>query len=419
MKQVLSVLLAGTLFFFTACTPTQAGSNATAAPTAQTDKELTACTAVNDKGFYSVEVYRQDIANIMYLDFATGQQVFLCNRPECKHDNESCNSYISIKGHYAPALLLAGQNLLFMRTGGDEEFPPQIGIADLDGANRRTLCEFKSNQNIGTEFYTDGSFLYFDLTTTNKEDLTQTESVVKVSLQTGQLDTLHTYPANEAPHIFFGAYQGKLIVDADLVDAAGKPWRSFYWMDTSKTDGDALSKEPFYTYDTQQEGTLFFGECMYTINYNSNILIEKNMTTGHQQNWNCSSITQEMLENETLTVIPLFENYLALFVAEPSDKEDYILKEYLLNLTDGSITPETLRCLYNGHDLQILGFYQDSICVIVNYKDVTFQFEDEEGMHEYESVTPVYAMIDKKDYIASNPNYRIIPAPTIPTGAGN
>ncbi|MPN13774.1 hypothetical protein SDC9_161100 [bioreactor metagenome] len=258
--------------------------------------------------------------------------------------------------------------------------------------------------------------MYFDLTTTNKEDLTQTESLVKVSLQTGQLDTLHTYPANEAPHIFWGAYQGKLIVDADLVDAAGKPWRSFYWMDTSKTDGDALSKEPFYTYDTQQEGTLFFGECMYTINYNSNILIEKNMTTGHQQNWNCSSITQEMLENETLTVIPLFENYLALFVAEPSDKKDYILKEYLLNLKDGSITPETLRCLYNGHDLQILGFYQDSICVIVDYKDVTFQFEDEEGIHEYESVTPVYAMIDKKDFIASKPNYRIIPAPTIPTG---
>ena len=141
------------------------------------------------------------------------------------------------------------------------------------------------------------------------------------------------------------------------------------------------------------------------------------MATGHQQNWNCSSITQEMLENETLTVIPLFENYLALFVAEPSDKKDYNLKEYLLNLTDGSITPETLRCLYNGHDLQILGFYQDSLCVIVDYKDVTFQFEDEEGMHEYESVTPVYAMIDKKDFIASNPNYRIIPAPTIPTGA--
>ena len=75
MKRFLSVLLVGLLFFCTACTPTQAGSNGGAAPTAQTDKELTACTAVTDKGLYSVEVYRHDIANIMYLDFATGRSV--------------------------------------------------------------------------------------------------------------------------------------------------------------------------------------------------------------------------------------------------------------------------------------------------------------------------------------------------------
>ena len=418
MKRVFSVLLAGVLFFCTACTPTPAGSNSGAASTAQTDKELTACTAVNDKGFYSVEVYRQDIANIMYLDFATGQQIFLCNRLECKHDNESCNSYISIKGHYAPALLLAGQHLIFVRHGGDEEFPPQIGIADLNGENRRTLCDFKSYQDIATEFYTDGDFLYFGLDTTDEDALTQTESLVKVSLQTGQLDTLHTYPANEAPHIFWGTYQGKLIVDADLVDAAGKPWRSFYWLDTSKTDGEALSKEPFYTYAADESSIVFSNGCLYTANYKSSVLTEQNLATGQQRSWDCSALTQNMVAYGGFAFGPLFDDYFDIYITKNDDIKTVETKEYLLNLRDGSITPETLSCLYNDHDLQVLGFYQDSLCVIADYKDVTFQYEDEEGIHEYESVTPVYAMIDKKDYIASNPNYRIIPAPTIPTGAG-
>ena len=417
MKRFLSVLLVGILSFCTACTPAQAGSNATAAPTAQTDKELTACTAVNDKGFYSVEVYRQDIANIMYLDFATGQQIFLCNRPECKHDNESCNSYFSIKGEYLPALRLAGKHILLMRTGGSEELPPQITIRDLDGANRQTLCEFKSNQNIATELYTDGDFIYFGLTTTNKEDLTQTESLVKVSLQTGQLDTLHTYPANEAPHIFFGAYQGKLIVDADLVDAAGKPWRSFYWLDTGKTDGEALSKEPFYTYAADEKGVLFSGECMYVDDKKSSVLTEQNMATGKQRSWDCSNLTKNMVDYGSMSFGPIFDDYFSLLIIENSDDKPFEAKEYLLNLMDGSVIPETLRCSYNGHDLEIISVYQDSLCVIADYKDDAFQYEDEEGIHEYESVTPVYAMIDKKDYIASNPNYRIIPAPTIPTGA--
>ena len=419
MKRFLSVLLVGLLFFCTACTPTPAGSNSGAASTAQTDKELTACTAVNDKGFYSVEVYRQDIANIMYLDFATGQQVFLCNRPECKHDNESCNSYISIKGHYAPALLLAGQHLIFVRHGGDEEFPPQIGIADLNGENRRTLCDFKSYQDIATEFYTDGDFLYFGLDTTDEDALTQTESLVKVSLQTGQLDTLHTYPANEAPHIFWGTYQGKLIVDADLVDAAGKPWRSFYWLDTSKTDGEALSEEPFYTYPADESGPQFLNGCVYTTVEDSGIITEENMTTGQKRSWDCSAVAQNMVDYGGFLFGPLFDDYFVIDVLERSDTKAFEAKEYLLNLTDGSITPETLTRPDNGHPIAVEGVYQDSLCVSIDDWITMFQFEDDEGMHEYETGTFMYAMIDKKDYIASNPNYRIIPAPTIPTGAGN
>ena len=418
MKRVFSVLLAGILFFCTACTPTQAGSNVAAAPTAQTGKELTACTAATDKGLYSIEVYRAGIANIMYLDFATGQQVFLCNRPECKHDNESCNSYIPMKEHYAPALLLAGQHLLFVRHGGDEEFPPQIGIADLNGENRHTLCEFKSYQDIATEFYTDGDFLYFGLDTTDEDALTQTESLVKVSLQTGQLDTLHTYPANEAPHIFWGAYQGKLIVDADLVDAAGKLWRSFYWLDTSKTDGDALSKEPFYTYAADESSIVFSNGCLYTANYKSSVLTEQNMATGQQRSWDCSALTQNMVAYGGFAFGPLFDDYFDIYITKSEDTKEVITEEYLLNLTDGSITPETLTRPDNGRHIGVEAVYQDSLCVSIDDWPLMFHFEDGEGMHEYESGTFMYAMIDKKDYIASNPNYRIIPAPTIPTGAG-
>lgn len=419
MKQKSLLILIVLCFSLVGC-GAQAGSNGGAAPTAQTGKELTACTTVADKGLYSVEVYRAGIANIMYLDFATGQQVFLCNRPECKHDNESCNAYISNEGdNCTPNILVVGDHLLLTRVGNFEKGPLKILIADLNGENRRTLCEFKSYQDIATEFYTDGDYLYFGLTTTNKEELTQTESLVKVSLQTGQMDTLHTYPVNEVFHTFLGAYQNKLIVDEDWVDATGKPWRSLYWLDTGKTEGDALSEEPFYTYPADEGGPQFLNGCVYTTVEDSGIITEENMMTGQKRSWDCSAVAQNMVDYGGFSFGPLFDDYFVIDVLERSDTKAFEAKEYLLNLTDGSITPETLTRPDNGHPIAVKGVYQDSLCVSIDDWPLMFQFEDGEGMHEYESGTFMYAMIDKKDYIASNPNYRIIPAPTIPTGAGN
>ena len=419
MRRFLSVLLVGLLFFCTACTPTKAGSNGGADPTAQGGKELVACTTVTDKGLYSVEVYRAGIANIMYLDFATGQQVFLCNRPECKHHDESCNAYLSNEdGNCTPNILVAGDHLLLTRVGNCEKGPLKILIADLNGENRRTLCEFKSYQDIATEFYTDGDFLYFGLTTTNREELTQTESLVKVSLQTGQMDPLHTYPVNEVFHIFFGAYQNKLIVDEDWSDAAGKLWRSLYWLDTGKTDGDALSEEPFYTYQADERGPQFLNGCAYTTVEDSGIITEENMMTGQKRSWDCSAVAQNMVDYGGFSFGPLFDDYFVIYITKYDDTKAIIAEEYLLNLTDGSITLETLTRPDNGHPIAVEAVYQDSLCVSIDDWPLMFQFEDSEGMHEYESGTFMYAMIDKKDYIASNPNYRIIPAPTIPTGAG-
>lgn len=75
-----------------------------------------------DDGYYEV-MDRVSVGgrNIMYTDFATGKQIYLCNRPECYHNDESCPSYFS--GNYTsvrPFIDKSGTKLLCYVTYMDE-----------------------------------------------------------------------------------------------------------------------------------------------------------------------------------------------------------------------------------------------------------------------------------------------------------
>ena len=47
------------------------------------------------RGFYSVVSNEDQSKNLMYIDYASKKQVYLCDQPNCTHDSEQCNSWIA------------------------------------------------------------------------------------------------------------------------------------------------------------------------------------------------------------------------------------------------------------------------------------------------------------------------------------
>lgn len=76
--------------------------------------DITVYGSGNDAGFYEVFTNDDTSKNIMYTDYATQSQIYLCSAPSCAHDNESCTTWIKpMGGTVYPVALNAGLALLY------------------------------------------------------------------------------------------------------------------------------------------------------------------------------------------------------------------------------------------------------------------------------------------------------------------
>lgn len=131
MKRMTVLLLALVLFTFPGCNTAPGGSMITDA----------------DRSFLHVmsSLYACDTGDVMYfvgyrgnflhyVDKETGISGFLCGRPECEHDSDECNAYVT---HYVTALSAYDGRLYWVNIGNGTVYS-----AELDGTGRQTVREF-------------------------------------------------------------------------------------------------------------------------------------------------------------------------------------------------------------------------------------------------------------------------------------
>lgn len=118
----------------------------------------------NEKGYYLIKNREDGISNINYYDYETCQEVVLCNKPECKHIDETCTAYL-FGGSYTYEIFVYQDHLYIIENNGmaislsaeREELGPGIMQMDLDGQNRKEIYRMKD----GFEFE-HGSFVVGD-----------------------------------------------------------------------------------------------------------------------------------------------------------------------------------------------------------------------------------------------------------------
>lgn len=171
----------------------------------------------SEYGYYRMISKEDCSVNLYYIDFETGQEIYLCNRPNCPHDDDSCPSWFPFSnGVMLPIpvgeklVILHGGNPTYAQTLGEDALA-KVEIADIDGGNRREVIVFSGTEQISQlprgGLARDSQNLYFVLTDTVETVRT--------------LYKLDTVSGTAAPVYVFGEPEEKIVaaVDDELVIA--------------------------------------------------------------------------------------------------------------------------------------------------------------------------------------------------------
>lgn len=153
-----------------------------------------------DQGFYEIRYDEATGNKILYVDYQTAREIYLCADPNCTHDQENCTAWLDPdEGGYLP--LVSGEHLLLVHITYGAEAPeraiPHIEAANLDGSDRHTLVEFAANERLSRTFAANGSQLICalnEVSSDGQQGIGATFKLVSIDLDTGARTDFYTCP---------------------------------------------------------------------------------------------------------------------------------------------------------------------------------------------------------------------------------
>lgn len=158
--------------------------------------------------------------HMMYIDFASGQEVYLCNNAGCNHDTTECNAVIDTdEFSYFSELLLHDNSLYLLSKEGDSDGsmsinylgtddseesgntapPAALYRMNLDGTDRKRVFTFDAGITVEETILEDETGLYFvtkKLETEKSGNASYTTSserkLVRLNTATWELETIQT-----------------------------------------------------------------------------------------------------------------------------------------------------------------------------------------------------------------------------------
>lgn len=348
-----------------------------------------------EKGYYELELTGTNVQNILYTDFATGTRVFLCNRPECTHRDESCTSVLTGGGYLFP---LNGKIGIFQPGSTSPELPDserkcRVYQMNVDGSQREELCSLAPNISPFSGLATDRNFLYFIAVVIPETDKgSEAYELVRVSLQDGTMTTLKTFE-NNLPYLG-AAFDDKLLLEYGTEKDGSYVYQcSVYSLTTNE--------ETFF-YESPIQGFVRDNK-VYVIDPQAKAVREASVD-GTTREWAIDIDIPEnaYIDNGGEEFVP--SGYIAFTVFV-----DGAGPRYLLNTQTGELTQSTLNyAWYDGSErpIYVLTEVGDRLLVINQSGLANMQYLEENGeLSVRESIRNGYAFISTEDYLSNTPNY--------------
>ena len=402
--------------------------------------EVTVYGSGNAKGFYEVFSNNDLSKNIMYTDYATQKQIYLCSQPSCAHNNEICTSWIP-PGEYTvyPVALDEGIALLY---SGRNDFS-KIEIADANGANRKILTEFGSGVEIDpgaavndkyivvktTSYFTDDNeqiniaqeLLAVDLSNGKRYKLCTTDDMVNISpFEPGYL-SLFFRGVSESGFIVKTirvndyAINENVYFDESFALPTNSQEHTIYEIpfDGSKAK-KLLTFHQNECFDEVYGDSLFYlknnGENQYSLEKINTQTLEHNVIVSDFRQTNIQTNISEALFSDTFLVARVEDfvilNTLSSNIIKDNGDIELVYKSYAIDINTGKMHELTLSNYFSATQLPVSIIAQTDTKLLVHAKIEEVQ----KTGTQVQMTERLAGLISKEDYLNSQPNYVMINA---------
>ena len=364
----------------------------------------------DENGYYDV-LQRDDHkgSNITFADFSSATETYLCNRAECKHNDDTCtsffgNEYNSIRlfPSYEDDKILCLAN-----------YYPESGASflrllsfDRNGENRQVVIDF----GIDTDT-TDGVAISEDmilLTMAHRDgdkDEEVKRSLVLANYKTGEWKSVFDYDAyytftsvfNNRAYLIRYEDNYKCIVSAvDLKDGNIADVYEF----TVYGAGEWKSPLP----------PIYVENYLYRLSDDGKDLLKVNLDTGES-----SALIPDVnnyFDAGNGSCYDVIDNHFRIQTSKLISDNEFEEHRYSVDVATGRVYPRTMEVMYKDGKLPIIypiAEFGDNLYVVCGVeKRPHIDYDIDNIPYESEWYVTVHGIISKADYYANIPNIKIV-----------
>ncbi len=138
----------------------------------------------NENGFYQIITNTDGSHNVVFIDYKTCQQIYLCADANCQHDNERCNSWFPADDTQIWPIACDDQIFFVHNSWVSTSY---IEKANLDGSNRQKLYELENGGTVSSGAAYKAGYLAFmaEFYVTEKNSVSHKDCLLAVDTETG------------------------------------------------------------------------------------------------------------------------------------------------------------------------------------------------------------------------------------------
>lgn len=348
-------------------------------------------------GYYELTTIGDTASNILYTDFATHSRIFLCNRPDCKHQDESCTSFVEGWG----SLFLMNDKLCMIHYGNtditapDAERMTRVYSMNYDGSQRTELFAMDPSLTVFGGMVTDEENLYFmGIILDTKDPDKQTPALIKVDFSTGAYTALQEY---SYPPYIGGVMENCLILE-DAYEKNGEFIFQYSTLSIPDCTQTVFFESPIQC--TVQDNQV------YQLDVAQRVIHVISPKTGEATSWPLDMDVSETDYIQGGSHEVQLPGYTSFSASSPDSDTD---KKYLIELATGKTAPVRLTYTwYDGREkpIYILAVPNEDTLLVINRCELTqMNYLSEGSMITHDMLRSYYAFLPFDDYLNSVPNY--------------
>lgn len=369
-------------------------------------------------------------SHLMYMDYASCQEIYLCSTAGCEHDSPDCpsvflydafppystklfmyNNYLYILSREYDNDGVMEQNMMIGDDYGTvpESSPAVLYRANPDGTERKKVYTFDSGLTLEDPVMADGNGIYV-ITKKLSVEKAGTESYTTSSERRLMFLDLETCDFTEICPMTFGdnivwnvtgCYQNFLILNG--TDFGHELSRAEKWDDDAYKSLYENSSDVYALLDlkTTEKTELYR---VSNKNEHSARVVGNKLYLSSTENQNIERLDLATGEKDTVCTLP--QNLIMGVIGDVLCCRDWNLAGdftyYFVNTNTGEISHSSLVNQCNGWDLEFCADTSSDVLVVYDY-DAVRNSDD-----SYEISRYLCALISKEDLFAGNANYRKI-----------